>query len=57
MAFTTPAEARGLGGFMGNYAELTATDGQLGLTDFGRTAELNAGGTGDRRARLLRVGR
>jgi hypothetical protein len=34
--FTTPAEARGLGGFIGNYAELTITDGKLDLTDFGR---------------------
>ncbi len=49
VAFTTPAEARGLGGFMGNYAELTAVDGQLSLTKFGRTAELNAGGADDRR--------
>lgn len=46
VAFTTPAEARGLGGFMGNYAELTASDGQLTLTGFGRTRDLNdAGGT------------
>ena len=49
VAFTTPAEARGLGGFMGNYAELTASDGQLTLTEFGRTAELNAGGDAARR--------
>ena len=27
--FTTPAEARGLGGFIGNYAELTVDDGLI----------------------------
>lgn len=42
--FTTPAEARGLGGFMGNFAELTAVDGQITMTRFGRTTELNTGG-------------
>ncbi|MEM9514923.1 MAG: DUF4012 domain-containing protein [Actinomycetota bacterium] len=41
VAFTTPAEARGLGGFMGNYAVLTADDGRVALTDFGRTGDLN----------------
>ena len=44
IAFTTPAEARGLGGFMGNWAEVTITDGRLRLTDFGRTLDLNDGG-------------
>jgi Protein of unknown function (DUF4012) len=43
IAFTTPAETRGLGGFMGNWAELTATDGKLEITDFGRTVDLNRG--------------
>lgn len=38
--FTSPAEARGLGGFIGNYAELTVTNGQLELTDFGRVSDL-----------------
>ena len=42
VAFTTPAEERGLGGFMGNWAELTATDGQLTLSRSGRTRELNS---------------
>ncbi|MEO1057699.1 MAG: DUF4012 domain-containing protein, partial [Actinomycetota bacterium] len=41
LAFTTPAEARGLGGFMGNYAVITADDGALQLVDFGRTGDLN----------------
>lgn len=42
--FTTPAEARGMGGFMGNFAELEAADGRLSVTRFGRTTELNLGG-------------
>ena len=44
IAFTTPAEARGHGGFMGNFAEITAVDGQLTMSRFGRTGELNSGG-------------
>jgi hypothetical protein len=40
--FTTPAEARGLGGFTGNFAEITATDGSIDVTRFGRTGELNS---------------
>ena len=48
IAFTTPAEARGLGGFMGNFAELTITDGSLDMTRFGRTGELNQAGIGAR---------
>jgi hypothetical protein len=39
--FTTPAEARGLGGFMGNWAELTITDGKIEMTQFGRTLDLD----------------
>lgn len=42
--FTTPAEARGQGGFMGNWAEVTVDDGHLEMTAFGRTADLNSGG-------------
>ncbi len=38
--FTTPAEMRGLGGFVGNWAELTAVDGDLELTRSGRSEEL-----------------
>jgi hypothetical protein len=41
VAFTTPAEARGLGGFTGNFAELSVTDGRLELTDFGRSDALD----------------
>jgi hypothetical protein len=40
VAFTTPAEGRGLGGFMGNWAELTADNGKLTLSRSGRTQEL-----------------
>lgn len=49
IAFLTPAEARGGGGFMGNYAELTADDGKFTLSNFGRHSELNAAGNGDTR--------
>ena len=41
--FTTPAEARGQGGFMGNYAELTVDNGHIEMTAFGRHTDLNAG--------------
>jgi hypothetical protein len=39
--FTTPSEARGLGGFVGTYAELTADDGRLSLTRFGPAQDLD----------------
>ena len=45
VAFTTPAEARGLGGFMGNWAEITLDQGKLSVTGFGRTADLGGGDT------------
>ena len=45
VAFVTPVEARGRTGFMGNYAELTITDGQVEMTEFGRASDLEAGGT------------
>ena len=45
VAFTTPVEARGRTGFMGNYAELTAIDGDVEMPRFGRTLELELGGT------------
>lgn len=44
VAFTTPAEARGLGGFMGNFAEITIDNGTLEMTRFGRHTDLSAGG-------------
>ena len=37
VAFTTPAESRGLGGFMGTWAELRADDGRLDVTRTGQT--------------------
>jgi hypothetical protein len=49
LGFTTPAEARGSGGFMGNWAEVTATDGQIEVTRFGRTSDLNDAGEPTRR--------
>jgi hypothetical protein len=45
VAFVTPVEARGRTGFMGNFAELTATDGHVDMTRFGRASELEQGGT------------
>jgi hypothetical protein len=40
VAFVTPSESRGSGGFMGNWAEVTADAGQLSLSAYGRTADL-----------------
>ncbi len=40
VAFTTPAESRGIGGFMGTWAELVADDGRLSVTRTGQTSEL-----------------
>ncbi|MET0663241.1 MAG: DUF4012 domain-containing protein [Ilumatobacteraceae bacterium] len=53
VAFTTPAETRGLGGFMSNWAELTADDGRLVITDFGLTADLDQGGASTGTGRTL----
>jgi Protein of unknown function (DUF4012) len=44
IAFTTPAETRGLGGTMDTWAELTAVDGRLAIAGFGTTADLDGGG-------------
>jgi hypothetical protein len=38
--FTQPAESRGLGGFVGSYAELTAVDGEVEVTRSGPINEL-----------------
>lgn len=40
IAFQNPAELRGNGGLIGNWAELTAHDGQLRLTRTGRSRDL-----------------
>ena len=52
VAFTTESESRGLDGFMGNWAELTASNGKLSLTRTGRVDELNQ--AGDRLTRVVR---
>ncbi|MCU1392749.1 MAG: hypothetical protein JWM34_1177 [Ilumatobacteraceae bacterium] len=44
VSFLTPAEARGGGGLMGNYAELTIDNGKFSLTKFGRHTDLNQAG-------------
>jgi hypothetical protein len=49
--FTTPAEARGQGGFMGNYAEITIDQGRIEMTEFGRHTDLNQ--AGDRPRKLV----
>ena len=40
LAVQTPVEGRGGGGFLGNYGEITAEDGRLSLTRFGRHDDL-----------------
>ena len=40
----TPAEARGSGGVIGNFGEITASNGQISLTRFGRQRELSSEG-------------
>ena len=52
IAFTTPAELRGLGGFMGNWAELTIDNGHISMSDFGRTQDLED--RGDPRTKALK---
>lgn len=46
MAFTTPVEARGLGGLMGNWAEVIIDQGRIQVSDFARHTVLidRAGG-------------
>ena len=39
--FLTPSESRGLGGFAGNWAEITVDDGALTLVDSGRGDDIN----------------
>lgn len=41
LAVQTPDESRAGGGFLGNYGEITADDGHLSLTRFGRQDDLN----------------
>lgn len=42
VAFMTPSESRGLDGFIGSFAELTADQGRITLSRSGPIAELNA---------------
>lgn len=41
LMFSTPAEARGSGGFVGNWAVVSAADGRIEITDQYRTKDLN----------------
>lgn len=52
VAFTTPAEARGLGGFMGNYAEVTLDAGRIEVTTFGTNDDLDLGGPDPEQRRI-----
>lgn len=45
--FTSPAEARGTGGFMGSFAEISIDDGRIRMTEFGRTGDLTRAADGD----------
>ena len=38
--FTTPSELRGIAGFIGNYADITVTDGRIEIEEFGRRSDL-----------------
>jgi hypothetical protein len=40
VAFTNPAEARGLGGLLGNYGELEAIEGEVRMTRSGSTLDI-----------------
>lgn len=44
LAVQTPSEARATGGFIGNFGEISTTDGRLDLAHFGRIGDLNTGG-------------
>ncbi|HZQ26869.1 MAG TPA: DUF4012 domain-containing protein, partial [Acidimicrobiales bacterium] len=45
LAVQTPSEARGSGGFIGNFGQVTADGGTVHLDQVGRTATLNTSGT------------
>ena len=49
MAFMTPVEARGLGGLMGNWAEVTIDEGRIQVSDFARHTDLNDRAAGPQR--------
>lgn len=52
LALETNAEMRGTGGLVGNYGVVTADDGQIELSRFGRIEELNPPEGGQRRLRV-----
>lgn len=52
VAFVTPAEQRGLGGFMGNWAEVVVADGRIRMTRFGADEDLNVGGPDPEQRRM-----
>lgn len=52
VAFTSPAEARGQTGVMGNWAEITVESGRLRLTAQGRTNDLSDGIAANQPVRL-----
>ena len=54
--FTTPSEARGLGGFVGSYAELTVDDGQLDAEQLRPDPGARRRGAGGRRSRQRPAG-
>jgi hypothetical protein len=41
MMFNSPAELRGITGFMGNFADVTIDEGRIDVTEFGRRLELS----------------
>ena len=45
LVLPSPAEARGSGGVVGNFGEITAVNGKISLVRFGRQSELSSGGT------------
>ncbi|MBW3548154.1 MAG: DUF4012 domain-containing protein [Actinobacteria bacterium] len=46
LALLTPVELRGSGGLLGNFGEVTATDGRLDLVRTGRSTDLTTAGGG-----------
>jgi hypothetical protein len=46
--FTSPAEARGLGGFVGNFAEIAINNGSISLNEFARRSDLEAANLAER---------
>jgi hypothetical protein len=46
--FTSPAEARGLGGFVGNFAEIAIDNGSISVNEFARRSDLEAANRAER---------